>query len=369
MLARSNLVDHASSGLKLLATTHTFNGELPAGDAGCGPDHTFTIPAGNRALDGFAAATVITNDLVLFLIKDGVVLVEADTLFSPEQFRYEPAGGVPAGDYVVRVCDFARVGAGWAAPRTYTGTLTEDDSPAPPPYLARWKVFPAQPAAAPAAGGSLEQPEHRHAPDLVLGGCPGLRPRGRQPRLARAVGPRPQAEHTDVHDQGQQRQVGDVVDRPVPAQSAAVHRRPARRGTTASRGRTTGSTDDCEPTPNGPPGSTWDDSAATVNLFVAHNRMHDWAYFLGFTEMNWNGQDYNFGLTEKFRENDPIIGNVQAGALIPGVRDNANMITLPDGIAVGHEHVLLAAVRGLVLLPMRRRRLRHARSSATSTRT
>ena len=89
----------------------------------------------------------------------------------------------------------------------------------------------------------------------------------------------------------------------------------------------------CEPTP-GLPGATWDDSAATVNLFVAHNRMHDWAYYLGFTERNWNAQDYNFGLTERRQENDPIVGNVQAGALPPAkARDNANMITLPDGQA------------------------------------
>jgi hypothetical protein len=91
--------------------------------------------------------------------------------------------------------------------------------------------------------------------------------------------------------------------------------------------------DQCEPTPNGPPGSTWDDSAAVANLFVAHNRMHDWSYFLGFTEQNWNGQDYNFGLTERRQENDPVVGDAQAGALIPGVRDNANMITLPDGLS------------------------------------
>ena len=39
--------------------------------------------------------------------------------------------------------------------------------------------------------------------------------------------------------------------------------------------------------------------AATVNLFVAHNRIHDFSYFLGFTEQNWNAQDYNFGLTPR----------------------------------------------------------------------
>jgi hypothetical protein len=87
---------------------------------------------------------------------------------------------------------------------------------------------------------------------------------------------------------------------------------------------------DCLPTP-GP--TTWDQDAAAVNLFVAHNRMHDWSYHLGFTERNWNGQDYNFGLTERRQENDPVIGNVQAGAQVAGVRDNANMITLDDGFS------------------------------------
>ncbi len=107
--------------------------------------------------------------------------------------------------------------------------------------------------------------------------------------------------------------------------------------------------EDCEPTP-GTPGATWDDSAAAVNLFVTHNRMHDFSYFLGFTERNWNAQDSNFGLTETFRENDPLIGNVQAGVLA-GARDNANMFTLPEGVSVGHEHVHVAAGRGGLLLP------------------
>ena len=29
-----------------------------------------------------------------------------------------------------------------------------------------------------------------------------------------------------------------------------------------------------------------------------HNRMHDFAYFLGFTEQNWNAQAFNFGITD-----------------------------------------------------------------------
>jgi extracellular elastinolytic metalloproteinase len=77
-----------------------------------------------------------------------------------------------------------------------------------------------------------------------------------------------------------------------------------------------------------------DIDAAIANLFVMHNRMHDWSYFLGFTEENSNLQDFNFG--EGGRENDPEHGNAQAGGVSGGpptyaARDNANQITPPDG--------------------------------------
>ena len=78
------------------------------------------------------------------------------------------------------------------------------------------------------------------------------------------------------------------------------------------------------------PGAVYDDAAATMNLFVMHNRMHDFSYFLGFTEQNWNAQSSNFGNTEAWQEGDPLIGDVQSGAQTT-TRDNANMITLPDG--------------------------------------
>jgi extracellular elastinolytic metalloproteinase len=77
-----------------------------------------------------------------------------------------------------------------------------------------------------------------------------------------------------------------------------------------------------------------DESAATTNLFVMHNRMHDWSYFLGFTEQNYNLQQNNFGNTPPDRENDPEVGQAQGGRRTPVFgRDNANQITLQDGIA------------------------------------
>jgi len=71
-----------------------------------------------------------------------------------------------------------------------------------------------------------------------------------------------------------------------------------------------------------------DSDAAQANLFVAHNRMHDWAYRLGFTEATWNLQTHNFG--KGGAENDPEVGNAQSGALT-GSRNNANQGTPGDG--------------------------------------
>jgi extracellular elastinolytic metalloproteinase len=85
-----------------------------------------------------------------------------------------------------------------------------------------------------------------------------------------------------------------------------------------------------------------DIEASTVALFVGHNVMHDWAYYLGFDEGHWNAQQYNNGVTTvdpspppggPVRQplgNDGLIGNAQSGAA-SGSRDNANMNTGADG--------------------------------------
>ncbi|HEU5160941.1 MAG TPA: M36 family metallopeptidase [Streptosporangiaceae bacterium] len=71
--------------------------------------------------------------------------------------------------------------------------------------------------------------------------------------------------------------------------------------------------------------------AAISNLFVGHNRMHDWAYRLGFTETAWNMQSDNG--TRGGLGGDPELGNAQAGARgEPEQRDNANQITPPEGM-------------------------------------
>ena len=78
-----------------------------------------------------------------------------------------------------------------------------------------------------------------------------------------------------------------------------------------------------------------DQEAASTNLFYQHNRIHDEYYKLGFTESAGNFQVNNHGTDGM--GGDAIQGLVQAGALSGGSptytgRDNAYMLTLPDGI-------------------------------------
>ncbi len=72
-----------------------------------------------------------------------------------------------------------------------------------------------------------------------------------------------------------------------------------------------------------------DADAAIANLFAMHNRMHDWAFHLGFTEATWNLQAVNLG--PDGLGGDAEQGRAQAGAL-SGSRNNANQGTPRDGL-------------------------------------
>ncbi|WP_246944841.1 M36 family metallopeptidase [Bacillus pinisoli] len=84
-----------------------------------------------------------------------------------------------------------------------------------------------------------------------------------------------------------------------------------------------------------PPSYAEDLNSAATNLFYHHNLFHDYFYNLGWTEAAGNLQLSNFG--KGGLDGDAILGLVQAGALSGGAptytgRDNAYMLTLPDGI-------------------------------------
>jgi extracellular elastinolytic metalloproteinase len=330
LLARFNLV-HNLAQSQLVPQTIPFSGTLPTTDGGCAPRNgPFAVGAGVRFLRIFVNADTPAQDIFIRLFRGTTLIAVADTGFTPEVIHYEPAGGVPPGDYFVETCEFPD-GAPPIEPRTFTGTFTIDDTPAPHPYLARWQVFPANPPVAQLTSDPWNNPstdtreiwcwEEGDADDCdrVVGNSAS---RGPWDFNFKANAP------TNTT-------IGNNANSATSWEHPFVVSPPQFRPVSASRDYLFPWTnewfrEDCEPTP-GTPGATWDDSAAAVNLFAMHNRMHDFSYFLGFTERNWNAQDLNFGLTERFRENDPLIGNVQAGVLA-GARDNANMFTLPEGV-------------------------------------
>ena len=110
-----------------------------------------------------------------------------------------------------------------------------------------------------------------------------------------------------------------------------------------------------------------------TNLFVGHNRMHDFAYYLGFTEDNYNLQADNFGTTGgRPAASDPELGNVQAGAVTGGApsyegRDNANQIALQDGIPGITNQYLFQPIAGAFYSPCADGDFDMSRRSATST--
>jgi extracellular elastinolytic metalloproteinase len=339
LLMRHSIVHNAASGFRQAAVTVTpFSGTLPAVEGACGPNHFITVPAGIRAFSGFANATNPLTDIVLDKFRVGppdVQLFHADSVFTPERFRYEPAGGVPPGDYYVRVCTF--VGGGVPPePRTYTGTLTLDDTPAPQPYWARWSTTPSS-----FPLGLEQDPWNRPSTDTRQIWCwraaPGC------DRVVSNLASRAPWDHDLKTDTPTFTTIGNNA---VTAESWTNENVPAPfqfRPTSQARDYVFPWTDswnqsDCNASLGFTPGVSWDVPASVTALFVAHNRMHDFAYSLGMTEENWTAQDHNFGRTEQWQQNDPVLGDAQSGAAIPtqqafvlGARNNANMSTVPDG--------------------------------------
>jgi extracellular elastinolytic metalloproteinase len=109
----------------------------------------------------------------------------------------------------------------------------------------------------------------------------------------------------------------------------------------------------CNPASITPAGGSADVNAAIINLFVGHNRVHDFSYRLGLTEGRGIMQVSNFGKANGVpgaAAGDPELGNAQNAALTnnaftvtnmatgpaAGVgltgRDNANQVTLMDGV-------------------------------------
>ena len=341
-------------------------GAVPLVDGACSTQGPWVIVAGEdvRTVAGLVEAHLTINDTVLNLKRNGLTVATGDTLFSPEPLNYSPAGGVPAGTYTLDVCDFAD-GIPWDAPNTYTGTIAfgpVSTNPTPSPV---WRVFPANPQLATVIGypWNLPSTDSRENWCWVPGGTCDDVVENDASRVP-----------WDMHGRTNTPTFQTVGNNAIateawtdPLAPGATFHRPVDLTRNYNFPWTNAwFTSGCSPTQTTVPGVTGDISAATLNLFAMHNRMHDWAYHLGFTERNWNAQAYNYELGGM--ENDPVLGQSQAGALggqtaTPAVntpigtiggplgRDNANMRTLPDGVSSITNMYLFQPLKGSFYAP------------------
>ncbi len=337
VLVRKDIVEQSHS------TAEVFTGTVPAADGACAPDNgPYTVASGESVGSVVVGveATITANDAVINLVRDGVVVASQDTASSPEALVYDP-NDAGTGVYHVRVCDFSD-GAGWTAPTTYTGEIvfSPAGTSSATPYPPKWKVFPANPL----LGGdaypwNMPSTDNR---ELWCWESTVGQPPTTLPECQREV---QNLASRSPWDFSVRTGTPTFTTAGNNARSAEAWGSPLTPGPTGFR-PVSPTREYSYPWTNAwseskcfapfVPGVSHDISAATTNLFAMHNRMHDWTYHLGLTERHWNAQDSNFG-TGGTLENDPVLGDSQAGAATGGFpsylgRDNANMVSLPDGV-------------------------------------
>ena len=321
------------------------------------------VTTGDKTLAISAVAANPNNDIFIRVLKNGVEVGNIDTLASPEAGVVTFTPPIIATDHVTaQVCPFDTLGT---APFDFGGNYlsTDQDTPSatlPPPLTdgkefgpATWKVFGSNPAI------PLTQ---AMAPDNRYAVCSGQK--GDPNPLAKTLPSPCDFVYTDGS--------------PLPYDTNPLIGAPTFT-TLGNNALTSDARASSSLTPGGPflpPASPtrdyappWTDSwhtakcdpvaiigpnqsdimTAITNLFVGHNRTHDFAYRLGLTEVRGALQTSNFG--KGGAELDPELGNAQNAALsqeafaaangAPGPaggqvpltgRNNANQIALQDGV-------------------------------------
>ncbi len=315
------------------------NGDTTATE--CGPEHEFEIPDDNSKSITFVASFVIAaNDVVLKLFgPGGEPLASVDVGLSPEVLTYN-SPSIPRGTYAVQVCPLEdSVNPVFLEPGSYAGTVFISDQPVPQASTPqpRWRYV---------TGVPTLRKSTSFVPRNFVVGCfevgPGCdTPPGALDNPA-TVGAWDIDPFTDLPtftthgNNATTREAWTNPAAPGPLGQAPV---------SSTRDYSETFTDEwqnskCDPSNLVPGGN--DINAAVTNLFVAHNRMHDYTYYLGFTEENYNLQTNNYGRnTDLSRQNDPEVGQAQAAALTSQIitetgqatgRNNANQRTLQDGL-------------------------------------
>ncbi|MEO9323557.1 M36 family metallopeptidase [Nocardioides sp. C4-1] len=332
--------------------TAPFTGAITA--TACGPKHRFAVTdSATRSITVVAAmANTLTDITVNLYDPSGVVVASQDLATSPEVLAYAPSGPIRAGVWAFDVCPFEGADVPPLPPYNYVATATTSNTGTgaggtAASYNPRYRFF----AANPTLDSARQTPRN-----AVVGcwtrvsGC--TLPSGSFKNLA-AFGPwdvLPQTGTSSTTTAGNNAATREAWISPLtpggfaqaPVALGGDYRLPFTDAWNNSR---------CNPAQLVPGGN--DINFSVANLFVTHNRMHDYSYYLGFTEQNYNLQLSNGG--RGGLGNDAEIGNVQAGALgglQTGMgRDNANQIALQDGVPGITNQYLFQPIAGAFYSP------------------
>jgi hypothetical protein len=317
---------------------------------GCGQVHAFDLTDDATKTINVLAATIVAADDITIRLSGpgGTSLGDYDLLTSPEVATYTAPGGgtLPQGTYGVQVCPFDDTAIGGP----YTAAVTTSDVGGPSGGLPAptWRAFAANPDLATVT--STTGAPGNSVVECWSAGTPGCSP-GESHENVAAFGPWDQLEGvptlTTVGNNASTHEAWVSPLTPGGLFQAPVS--PTREYTQAFTDAWNNSR--CDPATLVPGGNDID--AVVTNLFTGHNRIHDFAYYLGFTEKNYNLQASNAG--RGGQGGDPEIGNVQAGA-IGGLqnglgRDNANQIALQDGVPGITNQYLFQPIAGAFYSP------------------
>lgn len=330
--AVNGAVLHRQNQVDTYEDNQAFTGAITPTD--CGPKHAFSLPdAATKSITATAAGAP-SNDLQVKIFGPGdVLLASGDLATNPEVVTTTNGAGFPSGSYAVQVCPFATPTTPILPPYNYVATVTTSNSTTPGPTAIepKWRFFETNPSLSSLDGST---------PANSVVGCwfpttPGCSYSLGAIANVQAPGPWDTLAGAGLSTAttiGNNANTHEAWASPLtPGGTAQAPVSPLRDYTTPFTDAWNNSK--CDPAQLTPGGN--DINQVVTNLFTTHNFMHDYSYYLGFTEANYNLQMQNLGRGGV--EGDPEIGNAQAGALTGGQpsflgRDNANQIALQDGL-------------------------------------
>lgn len=342
VLVRHNAVDNAMY-------TNVFQGTVS--NAACGPRHQFQLDDDKTRTITASALAAPADDVTVTLDGPGGLHQTKDLLTSPEVATFSSTDGFPSGAYSVQICPFdnASIVVG-----QYAVLVATSDSGAPSSDSLEidpsWRFFTANPTLASTKVGTV--------PDNSVIGCWTGKAEGcnapNGPFANSAANDGPWDAFNGVPSfstLGNNASTREAWLSPLtPGGLAQAPVSPTRAYT--QEFKDTWNESGCDPSELVPGGNDIDPTV--TDLFVSHNRMHDYSYYLGFTEDNYNLQLNNRGHGGK--GGDQEVGNAQAGAVSGGSpsylgRDNANQITLNDGIPGITNQYLFQPIAGAFYSP------------------